>query len=218
MKNSFVFALALLVFSTLACGSKSGGTSPSTAVEGATPTSDGTSPKLLKAPAHDLGPMDPTPVAAPASAPAKTPEAIEVSAHAIETLTVKPTSSGNEKIISSLTASLQVDKIEPQVANPILNLAGITNGTIVTPDIGKCELLAKNFDMRDAGKTIAFTLMGMDDKTEPSAEGCLVKLSTMAMAGFVVEFKNVRLGGPLSETYVPTVRLSVAPVKTDEQK
>jgi hypothetical protein len=241
MKNQLLLALVGLTLTLTACGSQSGGKSTSTAVldtksestmvEGASPTTDGSSSKLLKAPTQDFGSMDPTPPKetgpekrvepkpkSEVGAGNTPPETIDVHARAQEMMTVKPTSVGTDKLVSSLTASLKIEKIEPKVENSILNLADIQDATIVIPEIGKCELTVRNFDMKDAGKTVAFHLIGIDPKAEPSPDGCLVKLSTMAMSGFVVEFKNVRLGGPLSETFVPTVRLSVAPVSADPQK
>ncbi|CAN5681929.1 hypothetical protein BH10BDE1_BH10BDE1_00210 [soil metagenome] len=247
MKNS-VLALAIMVLSVTACGTKGGGTaavidtkSDTTTVEGATPNSDGSSSKLLKAPTEQFGDMDATPAKqepekkqdpkpepkpepkpAPKDLPPADPksalhdtEVLEISVFAEAPLKVKPSSSGNDKIIVSLSGKLAVGKTVPTVANPIVFLAGVEEGAVITPDMGSCKLLAKNFDMRDAGKTVVFTLMGMDPKDAPLADGCLVKLSTMSMAGFTVEFKNVRLGGPLSETYVPTVRLLVSPVKSN---
>lgn len=244
MKKS-VLTIAILVLSVTACGTKGGGNasavidakSDTTTVEGATPNGDGSSSKLLKAPTEQFGNMDvtpakhepekkqdPTPEPKPepkvipptdAKTAAQSPDVLEISVFAEAPLKVKPASGGNEKIIVSLSGRLTVGKTVPTVANPIVFLAGVEEGAVITPDMGSCKLLAKNFDMRDAGKTVVFTLMGMDPKDAPSADGCLVKLSTMSMAGFAVEFKNVRLGGPLSETYVPTVRLLVSPVKSN---
>lgn len=135
-----------------------------------------------------------------------------------ENLKVVPSNS-NEKLIVSLSAILKIQKSVPTIEGTTLNLISARDVKIQGFDQTKCRLLAANFVSNfgsgfgsgETSQSIKFTLLGMDDKDKMNSEGCLVKLSELSMTGFVAEFEHVRVGGMLSETYVPKVRVNVAP-------
>ncbi len=139
------------------------------------------------------------------------PALVILRAQAAEQLQVQPTSSG-DSMITTLNGKLLIHAMDPDVSDRGLTLIGAT-ARIVIPLLGSCELTVKNFSSTTTvggKKQIDFTLLGIDPIASANRDGCLVKLSTMAMTGFSVEFDNVRLGGTLSTVSIPKVRLDVS--------
>ena len=117
-----------------------------------------------------------------------------------------------DSMITTLSGKLAIQLMQPDVSDQGLTLIGAT-ARIVIPELGSCELTVKNFSSTTTvgtQKQIDFTLLGIDPIASANRDGCLVKLSTMAMTGFSVEFDNVRLGGNLSTVTIPKARLDVS--------
>ncbi len=183
----------------------------------ATVGSDGKSSGNLKMPTEQFGPFSGPKVLTPAEQ-AETddrsrPSLVTLRAQPVERLKVLPTSSG-DSMITTLNGKLAIQAMQPDVSERGLTLIGAV-ARIVVPELGSCELTVKNFSSTTtvgSQKQIDFTLLGIDPIESANREGCLVKLSTMAMTGFTVEFDNVRLGGTLSTVTIPKVRLDVSGV------
>lgn len=179
---------------------------------------DGKSPGNLRVPTEPFGSIPPQSPGPSEGDALSRLTLVTLLARPIDRLTVSPQTSGSD-MITSLSGKLAVE-FQQELFGRKVDLMGATTVTFMNPALGDCQLSTKNFsnpetsassaDSPEKKQVIAFSLVGIDSVDRAGQNGCLVKLSTMAMTGFSVEFENVRLGGPLSTIVVPKVRLDVA--------
>ncbi|HEY8271770.1 MAG TPA: hypothetical protein VIG33_12840 [Pseudobdellovibrionaceae bacterium] len=128
-------------------------------------------------------------------------------AHPESPLRISPQPSG-EFIVSALEGNLIIDSLEP-LFKQRLKIDQAEEITFIGADLGQCELHIKQFKAAANLESIHFTLMGTDKKNQIESSGCMTKLSSIAMTGFTVEFKNVPVGGALSQQTVQKVTLKL---------
>lgn len=148
-------------------------------------------------------PLQPSPDISSASTLSK----LILTVHPETQLRVQPQAS-NDVLLSTLAGKLVVDSVEPKFEK-VIHLGRAETTTFLNHDLGQCTLLVTIFDKATPGNAIEFSLTGSDSKGQMEGSGCLARLSTLAMAGFTVEFTNVPVGGPLSNQVIPSVILKV---------
>ena len=86
---------------------------------------------------------------------------------------------------------------------------GFADSIKIVEDLGRCELESQSFRAFIKDSSIAFTLIGTDASKTLDTDRCLARLSTLAMTGFTVEFKNVPTMSSLNRRFVDKVTLRV---------
>lgn len=136
-------------------------------------------------------------------------------AHPETPLSVESKVSGNV-FLTTLSGTLVVDSIEPKFKKNINLMHAEVVTLINNNEQDKCPRPTVNLFWPLTNKPFLFSVYGTDQKDQMGNSGCMARLSAMSMAGLIVEFKNVPVGGVLSNEIIPSVTLKVE-IRQDSQ-
>lgn len=134
------------------------------------------------------------------------PSEIHITAHPDSALQAEPTESGNQ-LRSKVKGNLIIDSMEPAFDRSLI----LTSAEKVTTEdgMGRCELASKKFSKLKKDSPLAFLLVGADPAKSTDSDGCLTRLSTLAITGFTAEFTNVVVEGS-NHDVIPKVIITVS--------
>jgi hypothetical protein len=161
------------------------------------------STQLPQQPAQPL--IQPAPPTTVTAAPGQLPNELAIVALPEKPLVLDVRHSSSQ-IVSSLSGSLQVNRMKPEGFKQVL-LMSADSVKVVKPDMSDCHLIVSNFSNLGGDAPIRFTLMGEDPNTG-AISGCLAKLSPLKTQTFTVQFTNVPVS-PIHDERIPLVTLTV---------